>query len=131
MTKKKDSSEIKIVNFGICPRCGSNKVKTVSLKQNGIYSKKIVTCDSCHLKIIASDIWYLRRMWNTNRVVLIDHCFRDLKRAPWTAYVNNDIVNIWGGENNLVEYIESLTDYDIVTKPAKNVGNGIILDRVG
>lgn len=131
MTKKKSESEIKFCNFGICPRCGSNKVKTVSLKHNGIYSKKVVRCNSCKLSIIAADIWYLKRVWNTNRVVLIDHCFRDLKRAPWTAYVNNDIVNIWGGEDKLVEYIESLTDYDIVVKDAKNVGNGIILDRVG
>lgn len=133
MTKKKVEKEksIKLLYIKKCPRCGCKKIKTVSKKQNGIYSKKIVTCEGCHLTIIASDIGYLKRVWNTDRVVLIDHCFRDLKRAPWTAYVNNDIVNIWGGEDNLVEHIESLTGYEIVTKTAKNVGNGIILDRIG
>lgn len=128
---KKIPSEIKFCNFGNCPRCGSKKVKTVSLKHNGIYSKKVVTCNACNLSITAADIWYLRRIWNSPREILIDHCFRDLKRAPWTAYVNNDVTDIWGGEDNLVEYIETITGYDIVVKDAKNVGNGIILDRVG
>ena len=131
MTKKKSESEIKFCNFGKCPRCGSKKVKTTSLKQNGLYSKKTVTCNACDLSITAADIGYLRRVWNSNREILIDHCFRDLKRAPWTAYVNNDVTDIWGGEDSLVEYIETITGYDIIVKDAKNVGNGIILDRVG
>lgn len=131
MTKKKSESEIKFCNFGKCPRCGSKKVKTASLKQNGIYSKKTVTCKACDLSITAADIWYLRRVWNSNREILIDHCFRDLKRAPWTAYVNNDVTDIWGGKDSLVKYIEAITGYDIVVKDAKNVGNGIILDRIG
>lgn len=131
MTKKKSESEIKFCNFGKCPRCGSKKVKTASLKQNGIYSKKTVTCKACDLSITAADIGYLRRVWNSNREILIDHCFRDLKRAPWTAYVNNDVTDIWGGKDSLVKYIEAITGYDIVVKDAKNVGNGIILDRIG
>ena len=131
MTKKTSIAEIKHIKLGNCPRCGSKKVKTVSLKQNGIYSKKTVTCNSCKLSITAADIWYLRRVWNSPREILIDHCFRDLKRAPWTAYVNNDITAIWGGGSKLAEYIEAITGYDIVVKTAKNVGNGIILDRIG
>ncbi len=131
MTKKKSEDEIKFCNFGKCPRCGSKKVKTVSLKHNGIYSKKTVTCKACDLSITAADIGYLRRVWNSNREILIDHCFRDLKRAPWTAYVNDDIAAIWGGGSKLVEYIEAITGYEIVIKTAKNVGNGIILDRIG
>jgi hypothetical protein len=131
MTKKKSESEIKFCNFGKCPRCGSKKIKTASLKQNGLYSKKTVTCNACNLSITAADIWYLRRVWNSNREILIDHCFRDLKRAPWTAYVNNDVAAIWGGGSKLVEYIEAITGYEIVIKTAKNVGNGIILNRIG
>ena len=53
MTKKKDASEI--CKFGNCPRCGSKKVKTASLKQNGLYSKKVVTCKACDLSITAAD----------------------------------------------------------------------------
>ena len=131
MTKKTTENKIKFVNFGICPRCGSNKVEAISKKNNGIYSEKTVTCKHCQLSIKAADIMYLKRIWNTNRIVLIDHCFRDLKRAPWTAYVNNDIVDIWGGATNLKEHIEAITGYDIVIKPAKSVGKGIILDRIG
>jgi len=131
MTKKTSTSEIKNIRFRNCPRCGCKKVKSVSLKCNGIYTKKTVTCKGCNLSVTATDIGYLRRIWNSPREILIDHCFRDLKRAPWTAYVNNDVTDIWGGEDSLVEYIETITGYDIVVKDAKNVGNGIILDRVG
>lgn len=131
MTKKTSESDIKNIRFGNCPRCGSKKVKSVSLKRNGIYSKKTVMCNSCNLSITAADIGYLRRVWNSNREILIDHCFRDLKRAPWTAYVNDDVTAIWGGGSKLVEYIEAITGYEIVIKTAKNVGNGIILDRIG
>lgn len=131
MTKKTSTPEIKNIRFGNCPRCGSKKVKTASTKYNGLYSKKTVTCNSCDLSITASDIAYLRRIWNSPREILIDHCFRDLKRAPWTAYVNDDVTAIWGGGSKLIEYIEVITGYEIVIKTAKNVGNGIILDRIG
>lgn len=135
MTKKKndlgEEKDFRLVHFLNCPRCGSNKVKTISKKKNGVCSVKTIHCESCDLRVTNQDIWYLKYIWNSPRALIIDHCFRDLDRAPWTAYANNDVVNIWGGKDKLKNYVEQLTGYEIVIRDAKNLGKGIILDRIG
>ena len=123
--------EIEMKNLKVpkCPRCGCHNVKLTTPHISGVYAKK-AKCDFCGLEVTSKSIGFLDYIMNTDREVLLEHCLRDLGRAPYTAYISDYLYDIWGGSKNIIYYIKRKTGYEIVIKDATFAGNGKILDRI-
>lgn len=121
--------EMKNLKIPQCPRCGCHNVKLTTPHISGVYVKK-AKCSFCGLEVTSRSIGYLDYIMNTDREKLLEHCIRDLDRAPYTAFISNDLYDIWGGRDNIVYYIKRKTGYEIVIKEAVAAGNGKILDRI-
>ena len=122
--------ETKTVTISKCPRCGSTNVGIKTPKNNTL-GRKIGVCKECDLKIESASVGYIGWMFNTPKEDLVRRCFTELTYAPYTSYVNQDLVDIWDGLEALKHYITRETGWKIDVKEAKNVGNGWILDRIG
>lgn len=128
--------DVEMKNFKIraCPRCGTKNINLTTPRLSGVYVKR-AKCHFCGYSMTSRNAPYVSWMGNTSKSVHMMHVLRDLSRAPYTAYINDDHYNMWddnvvGADENIRQYIKYKTGYKVVIKDAKTVGHGKIIDRV-